>query len=174
MRPNLSIKSDHEGHLLHNIFSGFMIFGFIVAAFATSIMALNPIKLSIDARHWQPVSAIITDHYFDARENQYAVQANYEYRWNDEPYKASRVFFDETVGLRRSYYVNINRQFSRHMSPSNPITVWVNPEKPTQSVIFKHIRWDKFAFASFFCACFAAFGFGPLWVWYSDSQKEKT
>lgn len=155
------------------IFSAVMIVGFIIATFVTAGWAFKPVSMSLKAKHWQETPAIITSHYVDARENQYSLKANYSYSWEGTEYNSDRVFFNETVGLRKDYYTNIYHQLSKHGSPSNPIMIWVNPKRPHQAVIFKHIRWDKFGFACFISLCFASFGFGPLWVWLSDKRKAR-
>lgn len=163
-----------KGRSFPLIFSGLMIFFFIIATFSTAGMALKPIGLSIQASGWDETPAVITSHHVDTRENQYSIKATYNYTWGNENYTGNRVFFDESVGLRKTYYRRIYRQFSKHRTASNPIMIWVNPKAPQQAVIFRHIRWDKFAFACFFCLCFAAMGFGPLWVWWTDRRDKKS
>ncbi|MEP4051456.1 MAG: DUF3592 domain-containing protein [Litorimonas sp.] len=172
MADGLDIQSNDGLRPFPRIFSAVMIIGFIVATVFTARMAITPVAASLGAKNWITAPAVITSHVLDARDNQYSVKATYSYDLDGQTYTSDSVFFDESVGLRKAYYRRIYRELSRHKTPTNPITVWVNPDNPGEAVIYRHIRWDKFIFACFFCLCFAAFGFGPLWVWYTDRRNK--
>ncbi|NNE87502.1 MAG: DUF3592 domain-containing protein [Silicimonas sp.] len=119
---------------------------FVIAAFSITKMTFGPLVRSALATQWQPATGVIETSFVDMpARRQYRIEARYAYDWEGERLTSEQVFFDDTVGLRKTYYHEINRQLLRHKSPENPITVWVNPGAPDQAVLFRAVRWDKFA-----------------------------
>lgn len=153
------------------LFGAAFVIGFLITACATAKMAADPVLMSVKARYWENVPAKVTDHYLDARVNQYSLYAEYTYVWDDIEYISTGVFFDEGVGVRKKYYRKIAKTFTDYSQATNPLTVWVNPENPVDSILYKHVRWDKFLFrflVSLFCL---TIGLGPLVLWAQERRK---
>jgi hypothetical protein len=118
---------------------------FVIGALPMTKMAFGPLVQSALATQWEPVPAVIQSSVVAVPDRrQYLIEARYQYEWQGTQYSSDSVFFDEMVGVRKSYYHQISRQLLRHKSPENPITAWVNPNAPEQAVLFRHVRWDKF------------------------------
>lgn len=120
--------------------------GFILGSFLWGSNAFKPLVNSFMATSWQPAEAVVVSSQMkQTARNQYVVEAEYTYRWDNQDYVSNKVFFDEMFGVRKNYYYNIHRQLSRHKSADNPVRIWVNPDRPQHAVIYRHIRWAKFA-----------------------------
>lgn len=169
---DISDNHDKKTPLSSLLFGIAFVIGFLIMGCVTAKMAADPVVMSVKARNWVSVPARVTDHYMDARVNQYSLYAEYSYVWDGEVYISTGVFFDKGVGLRKGYYRKIARTFTDYSQATNPLTVWVNPSNPEDSILFKHVRWDKFLFrflVSFFCL---TMGLGPLILWAQDHRKK--
>ncbi len=119
--------------------------GFLMGSVVMINMAFGPLVSSMSARGWEPAEAIVQSSFVDTpHRRQYALKTQYAYQWKGEAYESDQVFFDDMVGVRRSYYHAVNRDLLRHKSTDNPLQIWVNPKEPGQAVIFRDMRWDKF------------------------------
>jgi Protein of unknown function (DUF3592) len=117
--------------------------GFCVITPFAAYAVLKPVGLAIAAQNWEARPAIILSSHVQSRNRQYRLRTEYSYAWKNETHVSRRTFFDETVGVRKSYYHQLNRQLSRHKSRNAPLSVWINPKNPSKAVIYRHIRWDK-------------------------------
>lgn len=120
--------------------------GFLIASFPLAWMALGPVVKSAQALGWKEAEAQLISSYVDVpAPRQYLLKATYAYTWEGEEYTSENVFFDEMVGVRRMYYHGLSRELKINRERGQPLQIWVNPDSPDQSVIFRHVRWDKFA-----------------------------
>ncbi|MEJ6404703.1 DUF3592 domain-containing protein [Yoonia sp. 2307UL14-13] len=132
-------------------FSGNFVLVVVTIAFAIGVIpmvkiAFGPVFMTITSSDWRQVDAVVLSSVLDQPDRrQYRVKARYTYDWDGDSYVADRVFFDDMVGVRRTYYANVIRTLLRHSSRDNPIPVWVDPDNPNSAVIYRHIRWDKLA-----------------------------
>ena len=109
-------------------------------------MALGPVVKSVRSLGWEEAEAQLISSYVDVpARRQYLLKATYTYTWEGEEYTSESVFFDEMVGVRRMYYHGLNRELMTDRERGQPLQIWVNPNAPRQSVLFRLIRWDKFA-----------------------------
>ena len=119
--------------------------GFVIGSFFWGRNAFAPLIKTAIAQSWERADGVVSSSYVDVVDRrQYKIRAEYHYRWNDMDYMSEAVFFDHMSGVRKTYYNNIHRELSRHSTANNPIDIWVNPKRPEQAVIYRHIRWDKF------------------------------
>ena len=139
-------EDDPKGSFGGNFVLIVVTIAFVVGAFPMTKMAFGPLVQSALATQWEPAQGIVEGSFVDVpARRQYRIEARYVYDWDGERLTSDVVFFDDMVGVRKDYYQDINRQLLRHKSPKNPMTVWVNPDAPHQSVLFREVRWDKFA-----------------------------
>lgn len=158
---DLTIEQDgQKGSFIGNLVLVLIAVGFLAGLFPLTKMAFGPLVNSVRAAQWEQADGVVLSSFVDVpHRRQYRIEARFVYTWDGASYTSETVFFDDTVGVRKSYYQDVNRQLLRHKSARNPIDVWVNPDKPAQAVIFRHIRWDKFAGNSFFLAVWGAIAF---------------
>jgi len=126
----------------------------IIGLYVFIQITAKPVFQSFEARNWQATPIAQMSSYVDNRDNQPSLKANYSYEWNGQSYKSDRVFFDESVGLRKAYYRRMKRGLSKKTD------VWVNPKSPEQSVIYRYVRWDKVLVKVLFSSIFLGLGFG--------------
>ena len=124
-------------------------------------LAFGPIIKSIQTSDWETAEAVVLSSYVGVpHQRQYVVRAEYEYIWQERKYKGQRVFFDEMVGVRKAYYYQVSRDLLRHKTSENPLTIWLDPDEPQNSVIYPEVRWDKFAGNLLFFVIWAAISAG--------------
>ncbi|SMX34472.1 DUF3592 domain-containing protein [Actibacterium lipolyticum] len=157
-----------DGSFLGNAIITLIALGFVVALFPLASMTFKPVLDSLNATDWEVADAVVISSYVDVAERrQYKLVTQYRYDWNDQEHRSDQVFFDNTVGVRRNYYHNTNRELLRHLDEDKPIQIWINPQKPEQAVIYRHIRWDKFGANLFFFAIWSSLTFvlvGMFWA----------
>lgn len=130
--------------------------GFVPVAIAT----FAPLVKSIDARNWAPGKATIESSFVNSKDRQYWIEARYRYTWEGSVHVSDRIFFDESVGLRRTYYHALNRELLKHKDPARPIPIWIDPTAPDQSVVYRYVRWDKFAASLMFLLLYSLITLG--------------
>ena len=119
---------------------------FVIGSFLWGGNTFMPLVKSFEARSWQAGQAVVQSHMVrEVERRQYVVEARYDYSWDGQDFTSERIFFDEMFGVRKRYYQNINRELSDHKDDRNPIRIWINPKQPQEAVIYRHVRWDKFA-----------------------------
>ena len=145
MREDLP-RDDEKGSFVGNAILVVITVGFLIASFPLAWMALGPVVKSVQALGWEQAEAQLISSYVGVpARRQYLLKATYAYTWEGEEYTSERVFFDEMVGVRRMYYHGLNRELKIDRERGQPLQIWVNPDAPDQSVIFRHVRWDKLA-----------------------------
>jgi hypothetical protein len=73
-------------------------------------------------------------------------QADYEYEYDGQHYRGSRVGLhsggDNVDGFQESVY----RELSGHFKSGEPFPCFVNPQQPTQSILYRELRWELILF----------------------------
>ena len=90
-------------------------------------------------------------------------RANYRYEYNGTVYERDRVYiadFNDNIG---PYHKNLYSRLKDHQRTQSPITVWVDPANPGQSVIDRDMRWGLFALMAGFCSIFVLVGVAVAW-----------
>ncbi|THB71991.1 MAG: DUF3592 domain-containing protein [Desulfobulbaceae bacterium] len=107
-----------------------------------------------ETKYWQPVSAELT--LVDGDANQ--TRAAYNYLFEGRPYEGDRVSlatFNDNIG---SYHQDMQAELKRALHSNKPITIWVNPDDPHESVIDREMRWGLFSLVTVFCFVFVIIG----------------
>jgi len=103
----------------------------------------------------------------------YKAYAVYSYTWLGRTYTGSRVTISDGADNIGDYQVETGNRLAAAMARGEPITVWVNPEQPAESVIDRNLRWGMLAFKSVFAIVFGGVGFGLLYaVWRTPQPKD--
>lgn len=161
MEPDEDQASDENGSVLGNAVFVMVAIAFLFGAIPMTKMAFGPIVSSIQAQSWEETDATVLSSFVNVpHRRQYRLETQYTYEWEGTVYSGERVFFDEMVGVRKGYYNEVNRELLRHKPDDNPIRIWLDPENPDQSVIYRDVRWDKFFGNMIFFLIWAAITFG--------------
>lgn len=105
-------------------------------------------------RSWQPAYGKLLS--VSGADNQ--TRARYRYDVDGLRFENDRVYvaeFNDNIG---SYHDELRSRLERHESTGAPVTVWVNPNDPSQAVIDRDMRWGLFSLISAFCAAFILAG----------------
>jgi hypothetical protein len=91
---------------------------------------------------------------------------SYRYTFNGTEYKGDRVGAFILGGRDNldDWYSDMNRTLSRARDRHEPITVYVNPQDPRESMIDRTLRWKLMAMLVPFAVGFGGVGLGALWV----------
>ena len=118
---------------------------------------------------WQAHRATLID--VKGRNNN--TEARYRYTWNGQNYENDRVYVAEFKDNIGSYHKNLYKQLRSQHKHRQPVTIYVDPNNPQQSVIDRDMRWGLFVLMTVFCSGFV--GVGLLVVSASvNPAKEKT
>ena len=91
---------------------------------------------------------------------------NYTYQFAGKNYSGDRLGANPIGGTDNidSWHNDMQSMLSEAKSGSKPITVWVNPDNPSESMVDRTIRWKLVAFIIPFAMGFGGVGIGALYV----------
>lgn len=130
----------------------------------------------VDARGWEQVPATLLD--VDLVVNSgdadtYRATASYEYSWQGATYRSDRVWFHGMSDNIGSFHQAAARELQAHLEAGEPFPAWVNPDEPTESVLYRDLRWPLLLFVALFGLIFGAVGFGMLVAALRGSRAEQ-
>lgn len=88
----------------------------------------------------------------------------YSYTFNERRYTGDRLgpsVFRGTDNVG-DWQEQTKARLGKARSSGQPITVWVNPEKPSESMVHREIRWNLLVIIMVFALAFGAMGLGGL------------
>jgi len=132
-----------------------------------------------DMRGWQPTEARLLDAGYKTHSgddsNSYEAYATYTYTHFGQNYTSNRVSISTGADNIGDYQQDTGRRLSAAMSPDTRITVWVDPDDPSQAIIDRDLRWGMIGFNSIFLFVFGGVGLGLLiFVWRAPKEKDET
>jgi hypothetical protein len=92
----------------------------------------------------------------------YRATAEYTYRYQGEQYTGHRIGVHGGSDNVGSFQSDAHRQLTEHRKSHRPFHCYVNPEEPSEAVIFRDLRWEMILFRAIFAVVFGAAGFGML------------
>ncbi len=115
-------------------------------------------------RNWQAVEAHVISAELKSQSHSeggvtYRVVANYRYQFNGAEHIGKRIGldsmgFDSVSDWHQQHYARLNAAKNN----DTPISIWVNPQKPEQSVVDRDIRWQIMLFRLPFAILFTLVG----------------
>jgi hypothetical protein len=135
-------------------------------------------KNGLDAwqmQSWQPVSAQVTSAGYETHSGDgttYKAYASYDYSWRGQGFTGNRVAMDDMADNIGDYQTEIASRLSRAQRNGEPITVYVNPEQPWESIIDRDIRWGMIGFKLIFGLVFGGVGFGLLYAVFKAPEEK--
>jgi hypothetical protein len=91
---------------------------------------------------------------------------NYRYRFGGVEYQGDRLGANPIGGTDDvdSWHDDMAAMLSSAKAEGKPITVWVNPDKPSESMVDRTIRWKLAMFIVPFAFGFGGVGLGAVWM----------
>jgi len=88
----------------------------------------------------------------------------YRYTMDGKSYTGDRLGSNVIGGTDNvdSWHEDMESMLSAAKSEGKPITVWVNPDNPAESMVDRQIRWKLMMFASVFALAFGGVGLGAV------------
>lgn len=126
-------------------------------------------------KSWQPVTAQLT--HAELKTNRgddsdtYQAIARYGYQVNGVQYQGDRVGIMSGSDNVGSWQQDRARALKRHLNQT--ITVYVNPEDHSESVIYPDLRWGMLGFNMIFVVVFGGVGVGLMYATFYGQKKTK-
>ena len=103
----------------------------------------------------------------------YEAYARYTYSYGGGIYTGDRVGIASGGDNIGDYQADTGNALSALLARSQPVTVRVNPEDPSQSIIDPTVRWGLLGFKSIFLFVFGGVGLGLLiFTWRAPKEKD--
>jgi len=97
-----------------------------------------------NARTWESVPATVSWAKLREQENDgrttFRTEARYSYQWGNQIYRGRNVSFSAGSDNVGSFQQDTYGLLKQHLKNNTSATVWVNPRKPGESVMFRNIR----------------------------------
>ena len=139
----------------------------------------NTFYESWDMQQWVQVEARLITAGYETHSGDdsdtYEVYARYSYSYGGGLYTGDRVTIAGGGDNIGDYHTDMGSALSAKLARKQPVTVWVNPDEPSQSIIDPSIRWGLIGFKSIFVFVFGGVGLGLLvFLWRAPKDKDAT
>jgi hypothetical protein len=121
------------------------------------------------AKDWVRVKASVDDASLDASRGSkgsvtYRAGGRYRYAFQGRQYTGSRLGISSVGGSDNidDWHQEVNARLEDARAAGKPITVWVNPDNPSESVFDREMRWSEIVFLIPFALAFGGVGVGAL------------
>jgi hypothetical protein len=126
---------------------------------------------------WDPVPARLITAGYEIRSGDdsdtYEAYARYAYQYRGQAFTGDRVALSGGGDNIGDYQTDLGNRLSGLRARGEPVTVWVNPEAPRESIIDRDIRWGLAGFKSIFLFVFGGIGLGLLiYTWTAPKEKD--
>ncbi len=156
------------------------LFGLPFAGFGSFMgySAFGDIADVLRMQSWVEVSAELHDAgYRTSRgddSDTYEAYASYTYEFSGERYTGSRVAIAGGADNIGSFQRSLGSRLKRAQQSKQPITVFVNPDEPSEAIVDRSLRWGMIGFKSIFIVLFGGIGFALLiYVWFFSGRGTK-
>ena len=129
----------------------------------------------IEIRDWVPTPARITHADLEVSHGDdsttYKTVARYEYEWQGTRFTGDRVSLHSGSDNVGSFHEDAYDELSRHRSSGEPFICFVNPADPSESILYRRLRWGLFALMVLFSTLFTGAGVGLVIVGIWSARK---
>lgn len=130
------------------------------------------------ASGWQPVQAQLETAGYETHHGEdsttYSAYATYTYSHYGQTYRGHRVSLFSGGDNIGDYQQELGSKLRRAHQNGELITIWMNPDDPSESVVDRSIRWGMVGFRSIFLFVFGGIGLGLLIVtWRAPKKKDE-
>jgi len=128
-----------------------------------------------EARQWVETPARILQADLEVNQGSdsttYQVTARYEYRWENQTYSGERVGLSGGSDNIGSFHQDRYSELARYQSSGEPFRCFVNPDDPTETILFREMRWGLFALMGVFSLLFTGAGVGMMAAGFWGKRK---
>ena len=114
--------------------------------------------------HWVEGKAIIQEVKVKYGDGTTGVDAVYTYEWENEVYEGDKVSLQGGMDNIGKFQDKLARQLTESHKKQTPVPCYINPRKPTKSILNRELRWEMIAFFSVFAELFGMIGIGGIVV----------
>ena len=139
---------------------------FAGAGLFVGFLALKMLWLWVDVRDWYQVPTEILEVHLTVSDGEdgdtYKVEARYRYEFDGQIYEGDRVglsFGSDNIG---SYHQDKYDELRGYRSRDETFWCYVDPEAPTDSILYREMRWGLFALLLALSLIFAGAGIGLI------------
>ena len=144
----------------------------IFAAGGAFIASETAVPLFVDwqaMQGWQAHTAVLQS----VSGGDSSTEATYRYEWHGRTFQNDRVHvaaFNDNIG---SYQRKLQDRLDKLYRNKQPVTIYVDPTDPRQSVIDRDMRWGLAVLVTGFCAIFLLIGVVVIYASLSPSRSPK-
>jgi hypothetical protein len=151
----------------------FILFGSVFATPAVYLFFFSIVSTlhgSIQMQSWPATSATldaaeVVNHHSDDGTT-YEATAKYHYSVNGITYRNNQVFISSGSDNINDFQERFGGKLEQDYYQHRPITIYYNPEDPSNAIIHRQVRWKLLSFKLFFVLIFGLCGFGMMfWGW---------
>ena len=131
----------------------------------------------VRAQSWDEVPARIVSADLDVNSGDdsttYRVRAVYEYDYRGNTYTSDRVaggFGSDNIG---SFHQDKYAELSAYLESDRAFRAFVNPDDPSESLLYRELRWGMLAFQAIFALVFGLVGYGLMFAAFFGSRLVK-
>ncbi|MEM7501229.1 MAG: DUF3592 domain-containing protein [Pseudomonadota bacterium] len=148
---------------------------FGVGAFMLYLIGDDAVEAS-QMRGWSSARATLSDAGYSSHSGDdsttYEAYATYAYEVNGVRYVSSRVGLAGGADNIGDYQRDLGNELRAAMNAQRPITVYYDPEAPSEAIIDRELRWGLIGFRSIFVLVFGGVG-GGLMFWAFKAPRAK-
>ncbi|MDA3874151.1 MAG: DUF3592 domain-containing protein, partial [Kiritimatiellae bacterium] len=136
-------------------------------------MVWNSLRMS----EWPTVSARVLEAKLERNtssdSNSERAVARYSYQWQGVAYEGNRVAISRSADNIGSFQKRKADTLKHALRNNGSISVHVNPDDPSDSILYPELRWEMIVFYSVFGFSFGGVGFGILFGGLAASRRKK-
>ncbi len=137
---------------------------FFIAGLIPGFIALKHTYNYLDARDWVAVPATITAADLQVSRSDgndtYLTTAEYNYQYENRTYTGNRVGFSSSADNIGDFHQRAYSELNNYLGKPQGFNVWVNPDNPKNSILYRELRWPLIGFLSLFLLIFSGAGAG--------------
>ena len=104
----------------------------------------------------------------------YQALAEYRYSVDGQSYKNDRVAINSGADNIGSFQSDLGRKLENSLSRKSPVTVYYNPQNPSDALLNREIRWGLLGFKMIFVLLFGGVGGGIMFWGYRGKRRIHT
>lgn len=132
---------------------------------------------SVRMKSWLQTPATILEAKLESHSSDgsttHETKAEYAYTFNGRDYQCRRVDIGSGADNVGSYQQDIFQILQRHKTSGKKFRCFVNPNDPTEAVLFPDLRWEMLVFKTAFAAVFGSMGLGGFMFGHNLWRKNK-
>ncbi|MGB5550642.1 MAG: DUF3592 domain-containing protein [Thermoanaerobaculia bacterium] len=148
---------------------------FLAGGLFVGYLASRSLVTWYEARDWVETPAHILQADLEVNRGSdsttYQVTARYEYSWGNQTYTSERVGLSSGSDNVGSFHQDRHAELSRYQSSGDSFRCFVDPDDPTEVILYREMRWGLFALMGVFSLLFAGAGVGIITAGFWGRRK---